>query len=128
MRVQVTEVVDPAQGTVAFSCAVGEAVGRWRGEDAARIGSYDVELEIPEAVDRWAPHAPGPGSLSGVGPQDLAVTGVVVAVGEDDDPVLSLRVGTDILLVELAAPVSWPAIGETIALRARTLELYPYQL
>ena len=58
----------------------------------------------------------------------MVVAWVVAATGEEDDPVLSLRLGPDVLLVEIDDSVPRPEIGEAIAVRVPSLELYPYQL
>ncbi|MFC0556126.1 hypothetical protein ACFFHJ_35000 [Planotetraspora thailandica] len=121
--------MDPAQGIVSFRCEIGTATGRWKGSTPANEGFYDVEFEIPEEVQEWEEPAPGVPAISEIG-EDVRVTGEVLGVGEEDDHVVELRTGTDILLIEIpdAGRRARLKPHDVISFRSPEIWLYPYQL
>jgi hypothetical protein len=131
MRVEITRVLDPSEGRVAFRCAVGHASGCWAGSAPARLGEFDVELEIPEDITQWTVlDAPAPGSIAGgvEGDPSVSITGTVVDIGEGDDPIVGVRLGPDIILIE-APDRKWEITpGDVVSLRVSVVRLYPYQL
>lgn len=128
MRVEILKVLDPSQGIVSFRCAYGAALARWMGADPARQGTFDVEIEVPEAVAEWVPVASGSVSLEGLEHFWVRITGEVVGVGEGDDPVVEIRVGSDVLLIEI--PDRRPELhaAHLVSFRAAEVQLYPYDL
>ncbi|MFJ1751687.1 hypothetical protein [Kitasatospora sp. NPDC088134] len=128
MRIDLTAVLDPVAGTVSFSCPAGRAVGRWMGREPARTGCHDVEFDLPGEVRDLGPAAPGRASLVA---EDggVVVTGTVVALGGDaDDPVVTIRVGTALILLELPFPRAPLAVGDGRSFHSPVLELHPYLL
>ncbi|MFV8129080.1 hypothetical protein [Streptomyces syringium] len=121
--------MDSETGAVEFTSPLGNAWGIWMGTQRPDPGTYHVEFEIPEQVDSWVPSEVPAGRIEGEQQghtQQVSVSGIVENV--DDDFMVTLRVGTDVILVEMAP--SAPAVhkGEPITFSAATLELYPYQL
>ncbi|MBV6700200.1 hypothetical protein [Kitasatospora aureofaciens] len=131
MRVEITRVLDATTARVAFRCAVGQASGHWAGRAPAAPGEFDVELEIPEEIADWTVlGAPAAGSIVGdiSGQAGVSITATVGGVGEGDDTVVELRLGSDILLVEAPARRWEVSPGEVVALHVPSVRLYPYDL
>ncbi|MFF7024518.1 hypothetical protein D7231_20195 [Streptomyces klenkii] len=128
MRIEISQIVNADIGEVEFISPVGTARGIWKGTQAPHLGSHDVELDLPEAIHAWeAAGAP----FESIGTDRLIeghrvmVSGKVEIVGEDS--VLSLRIGSDIVLVELGTAES-PEEGSAIRFTTPSIELYPYQV
>lgn len=130
MRVEVLRVVDPSRGTVSFTSDFGAASGRWMGPNPARAGQFDVEIEVPEEVTEWATLASDVTALSeGAGADPgILITGEVVRVGGSGDPVVEIRVGSDIVLIEIPDRRSEVPVAGMISLRVPEILLYPYDL
>ncbi|MEV7360049.1 hypothetical protein [Kitasatospora sp. NPDC091276] len=131
MKVEITRVLDNPKGWVAFRCALGSAFACWMGPTPARRGEFDVEIEIPEevadlAIVDDAPRGSIMGFTEGKGP--ISISGTVVEIGEGDDPIVGLRLGSDIVLIE-APDRKWEiAPGDVISLNVSSIQLYPYDL
>ncbi|MFI6143963.1 hypothetical protein [Streptomyces sp. NPDC051109] len=112
-----------------FKCESGIASGRWMGPNPAEVGQFDVEIEVPEEVADWTAGPSGATSLSEVGVDSATlITGRVVKFDDGDDSVVEIRVGSDILLIEIPNRRSeLPAEG-FISFRASEIQLYPYDL
>ncbi|MEU9131168.1 hypothetical protein AB0D08_24200 [Kitasatospora sp. NPDC048540] len=131
MRVQITRVLEATPGLVEFRCELGRAVGAWMGSTAARHGEFDVEIEVQEEISTWTVlDAPSPGSIVG-GAGDasqISITGTVVDIGEADDPVVGIRLGPDVLLIE-APDRKWEVSrGTGVLLNVHAVQLYPIDL
>lgn len=100
------------------------------GSIPVRTGQFDVEIEVPEEVTGWVPATSGVTSLTdsvGTGP-GILITGEVVRVGGSDDPVVEIRVGSDIVLTEILDRRSEVPVTGTISFRVSEILLYPYDL
>lgn len=129
MRVEIIRLLDVEEGRVVFRSELGQAPGYWAGPNPARLGEFDVELEIPEVIDRWAVlETPSPGSIEGDGEVGVSITGRVVTVGEGDDPVVGIRVGSDVVLVEAPDRKGEIIPGDVVSLAVSRILIYPYRL
>ncbi|MEV4872194.1 hypothetical protein [Streptomyces syringium] len=118
-------VIDPVE----FSSPAGNAWGAWKGRGYPSPGTYHVEFEIPEEITSWEPSGTTEGKIEGEWhgmARHVSISGVVENV--DDDAVVSLRVGTDVVLVEMASCARTVHAGEAITFKTPALDLYPYQL
>ncbi|MFE2171255.1 hypothetical protein ACFXB3_40255 [Streptomyces sp. NPDC059447] len=123
--------VGEEQRVVAFRCEAGHgvAVARWMGDELPQQGTRAfVELTVAEPVSDWRPAEPAAGRALAVEPDGIAVTGEVLAIGGPEDPVVDLRVGTDVVLVEIGCRKDELRVGRHISFVTRTLEAYPYSL
>lgn len=121
-------VLDEERGLVEFTSAVGRARAQWMGTEAPRCGAqYRVEVEIPDEVSgaRARPPLP-PGFLTGDPGDGTVVSGTVEEVA--DDGVVALRVGSDVVLLEMAEGEALPEAAQTMSVRVPRIELYPYEL
>ncbi len=129
MRVEVLQVLAPSQGIVRFKCESGIASGRWMGSNPAEVGQFDVEIEVPEDVADWTADPSGATSLSEAGAESATlITGQVVRFDDGDDSVVEIRVGSDILLIEIPNRRSELTVEGFISFRAPEIQLYPYDL
>ncbi|MFJ9523360.1 hypothetical protein ACIRPK_34605 [Kitasatospora sp. NPDC101801] len=89
-----------------------------------------MEFDVPEQVESWQSAEAGPGSVTGADndSEQVTFTGTVVEIGVADDPVVSIRVGGDILLIEMSEQRFRLTVGESIAITTAAVELYPYDL
>lgn len=128
MRIEVLEILDAERREVRFRGELGESWGVWQGDDLPGEGQFDVEVDIPEEVTAWLAADEETGMLRGDPYRRRAVTlrGTVQAVGED--LVASLRVGRDVVLVEIAEGTVLPQPGTSITFDTPEIQLYPYQL
>ncbi|MFE0461616.1 hypothetical protein ACFW1A_20430 [Kitasatospora sp. NPDC058965] len=131
MRVEVTRILDASEGLVSFRCALGHATARWAGSTPLQLGEFDVEFDIPEEITRWIVLTdPAPGSIAGDVEEETGVslTGTVVDVGEGDDPVVSIRLGSDIVMIE-APDRKWDVTpGDGVSMQVPVIRMYPYFL
>ncbi|WP_328829450.1 MULTISPECIES: hypothetical protein [unclassified Streptomyces] len=139
MRIEILDVLDnPAetQGSrIAFRGPLGQAWARWRGSAAPHVGdTVDVEIDIPDDVVRWV-HTEGPDALlAEAAGAPVRIQGTVIAA--DEDAVVSIRLGTDVLLVEFAAAEHseeqgrrfMPSIDDRIELSVPHIDVYPYSV
>ncbi|MFD9105704.1 hypothetical protein ACFVZN_32135 [Streptomyces virginiae] len=121
-------------GRVAFRCADGHgsAVAHWMGDRLPAPGTDTlVELTLPGPLTGWGPALPSAVSgleIGPVAPAGVLVTGEVLGVGRPGDPVVELRIGTDVVLVEVTGGESGLEIGRRISFGPARLEVYPYGL
>ncbi|WP_172383455.1 hypothetical protein [Streptomyces sp. MNP-20] len=94
------------------------------------MGQFDVEIEVPGDVTEWVSVPSGVASLSEVaGAESVTlITGKVVKSGDGDDSVVELRVGSDILLVEIPNQRAELPVGGFISFQVPEVQLYPYDL
>lgn len=129
MRLEVRQVLDPSKGVVRFTCESGVASGRWMGPNPAEVGYFDVEIEVSECVTGWTAGSSDVTPLSQVdGDSGTLITGRVVRSGDGDDPVVEVRVGTDILLIEISDRRAELPVEGLISFWAPEIQLYPYDL
>ncbi|MEU4355955.1 hypothetical protein [Streptomyces virginiae] len=129
MRVFVNRVVE--DGRVAFRCTDGHgsAVAHWMGDRLPAPGTDAfVELTVPGPLTEWGPAPPTAACDLQLGPAGVVVTGEVLRVGGHGDPVVVLRVGSDVLLVEVTCRGAGLRIGRRISFVPPRLEVYPYGL
>ncbi len=129
MRIEITGVLDAEARKVQFTCVAGGAWGFWKGEEGPGVGTYDVEFEIDEEVPSWShsPSSQGDFSAGQPGETDwISVSGVVERV--DDDSVVTLRIRTDLVMIEMVDASGVLAQGDSITFSVKSLDLYPYQL
>ncbi|MET9415955.1 hypothetical protein ABZY03_17590 [Streptomyces klenkii] len=127
MNIEVVAVIDDSAGLVSFTSPVGSAWGTWRGSESPEPGRYHVELEIEAEPYPWVPSASGPPRVEGTGTdgtRQIRITGVVASM--DDDSVMSLRVGSDIVLVEFPDGSAAPCPGRTVEFTVAGIGIYPY--
>lgn len=119
-------------GRVAFRCTHGHgsAVAHWMGDRLPAPGTDAfVELAVPDPLAEWGPASPTVAYDLQLGPAGVVVTGEVLGVGGPGDPVVELRVGTDVVLVEVARHGgAGMKIGRRISFAPPRLEVYPYAL
>lgn len=130
MRVEVLQALSPSQGIVCFRCEAGVASGRWMGSNPAEVGQFDVEIEVPGEVAEWTAAPSGVASLSEAsGAESVTIiTGEVVRFDDGDDSVVEIRVGSDILLIEIPNRRSDLPLKGLISFRVPNIQLYPYDL
>lgn len=94
------------------------------------MGQFDVEIEVPEEITEWTEVPSGVTSLSENLDVETAVfiTGEVVRFDDGDDSVVEIRVGSDILLIEIPNRRSELPSEGLISFRAPEIQLYPYDL
>ncbi|MFG2338766.1 hypothetical protein [Streptomyces yangpuensis] len=123
--------VEEAGRRVTFRCRAGHgnAVARWMGDPLPPQGTDAfIELTLPAPVTEWVPASPTASQDMAIGPAGVVVTGEVLGVGGPGDPVVELRVGTDVLLVEVARGGDGPEPGRRISFVSPLIEAYPYEL
>jgi hypothetical protein len=100
------------------------------GPTPAQGGGYHVEFEIPEDIEEWRTVASDRASISGSVDTEagISITGEVGNIGDGDDPVVELKVGSGILLVEILNRKSELARRGFISFRSPDIQLYPYDL
>jgi len=103
IRVEIVPVLAPAEVLVRFRSGSAFASGRWMGSSPVNVGQLDVEIEIPEEVVEWMTVRSGDTSLSETAEteSDTILTGQVVRFDDGDDSIIEIRVGSDILLIEI---------------------------
>ncbi|POX59843.1 hypothetical protein C3492_30305 [Streptomyces sp. Ru62] len=139
MRIEILD-LSPAMETgkgplVAFRSLSGQAWARWRGSELPQVGALvDVEVDVPDEIARWA-IVDGPATMASDTPRSpVRIRGVVATV--DEDAVVAIRVGADIILVELARPidsvqpgqVDKPRVGAAIEFTTPEIDIYPYSV
>ncbi|MGW5280017.1 hypothetical protein ACWERI_11215 [Streptomyces collinus] len=139
MRIQILD-LSPSATTgaapaVAFSGACGLAWARWCGLEMPEVGDFaDVEVDIPDEITSWAV-ADGPALVvSGAPGAPVRIRGSVEAA--DEDSVMAVRVGADMLLVEVAGSAASllpghagkPRVGDSIEFTTPRIEVHPYSI
>jgi hypothetical protein len=100
------------------------------GPAPAQGGGCDVEFEILEEIGEWRTSTLGYASISGSVDTEagIFITGEVLNIGDGDDPVVELKVGSGILLVEILNRKSELARRSFISFQSSDIQLYPYDL
>jgi len=128
VRVDVLEVLGPSQEVVAFRCDFGSALGRWMGGVPVRLGTSSVEFDIVDEVSEWVEIDAGSTALSGrleLG-SGVRFECEVLRVGEGEDSVVEVRLGPDVLLVEILSRKSDLPVGGLVSFWVAEVRLYPY--
>uniref|UniRef100_A0AAU2JPE2 Uncharacterized protein n=1 Tax=Streptomyces sp. NBC_00049 TaxID=2903617 RepID=A0AAU2JPE2_9ACTN len=123
--------VGEAQRVVVFRCKAGHgaSVARWMGDPLPAQGTDAfVELTVPHPVTEWSPASPTAGRAMEVTADGLVVRGEVLAIGGPEDPVVELRVGTDVVLVEIGDGRDALEVGGRISFKSLILEVHSYDL
>ncbi|MEU7576716.1 hypothetical protein AB0B50_03835 [Streptomyces sp. NPDC041068] len=122
------EILDAERREVRFRSDLGDAWGVWQADVVPSEGPFDVEIDIPEEITTWLPSDGDADMLNGDPSRRQAVTvhGTVQTV--DEDSMTSLRVGRDIMLIEMSNETVPPQPGSTIRFDTPEIHLYPYQL
>lgn len=127
MRVEIVRVADVDSGAVEFRCDAGTALGYWEGTPPSVGESADVEVDVPEDVTDWVTR----GVASGGGLRTVGdgvrsrVTGTVEEVG---DPVVVLRVGSEVILVDFVGEGPPLEVGSVVEFLTSRIRLFPTNL
>ncbi|MFF3687525.1 hypothetical protein OHS70_21060 [Streptomyces sp. NBC_00390] len=126
MMIEILEILDAPRGLVRFASPLGTAWARWRDSAEPAPGHYYVEIDIADEIDAWSASGgearlEGDDTLAGV-----AVLGSIEHV--DEDGIAWLRLGPTTTMVEFAAGVPLPRLGETVEFTAAVIDLCPYVL
>lgn len=130
MRAEVRKILDPSRGVVFFSCESGSAPGRWMGESPPRLGLCYVEIEVPDEIEEWTVAASNATGLYGDSESgsDVRVECEVLRFDDSDDSVVEVRLGSDIVMIEILNRRSDLSVGALISCRVPEIQLYPYIL
>ncbi|GGW56763.1 hypothetical protein [Streptomyces xantholiticus] len=124
MEIKLEEVVDEPLQCVVFTCPLGAAWGVWRGREVPGVGSCAVEFDIPGEVGVWS-KAEGPATISGEYQEGLVlVRGQLESV--DEDGVAGLRLGSDVILVDVPSGAEEFPVGGTVEFTIGQIDIYPY--
>ncbi|MFE5019272.1 hypothetical protein [Streptomyces sp. NPDC056690] len=140
MRIEILDVLDDKTGEhgpdIVFSTPAGRAWARWLGSEVPRAGdAVDIEIDVPDDIENWA-LAEAPDALLGDAPgAPVRLRGVVVGV-DADDPVVAVRIDTDIVLVEFTptdhpgdrTDPAKPSAGDHIEFTTARIDVYPYSV
>lgn len=94
----------------------------------------DVEVDIPDEATQWVT-VDGPGAMvSGDPGSPVRIRGVVA--GANEDSMVAVRVGADIVLVVFADPANSvqpghddkPMVGNSIEFTTARIDVYPYSV
>ncbi|MER5402830.1 hypothetical protein [Streptomyces sp. NPDC002599] len=128
MRVEVLQVISPERKIVSFMCDFGSAFARWMGVDPVGAGEFNVEIEVPEEVAAWSVTSSDRASISSLDENsNILIVGEVVRFDEGD-PVVEVRVGTDIILIEMKHPRDGLSVNGFISFKVPEIQLYPYNI
>lgn len=131
MKVEIAQVLDSQTQRVLFHSDVGTAAGIWAGPESAKPGAAHVEFDIPDEVSHWTliDDASSTSIEDGIEPDSgVEIVATVVQVGDGEDPVVSIRIGTDIVMIEMPESRSGLAPGATIRFTTPEVRLSPYDL
>lgn len=95
----------------------------------SRTGRFDIEFEVPDDITEWTSAATAAG-ISGrpeVGAA-VCVVGEVEGVGDGDDTVVEVGLGSGVLLVDVPAGRPDLSEGDLISFRISEIRLHPYFL
>lgn len=127
MDITVTSDFDSERGLVEFASPVGRAHGKWKGDEIPRRGvQYRVEVEIPDGASVGREPLVPTGFLADDEQGGTIISGTVESVAEDG--VVVLRIGPDIVLLELVEPALMPQPAQVMSLNVPEIALYPYEL
>ncbi|MFF5012019.1 hypothetical protein [Streptomyces sp. NPDC001165] len=139
MRIEILDVL-PATETgkrpaIAFRGTSGRAWAQWCGPEMPQVGALvDVEVDIPDEATHWV-SVDGPGAMVSGDPRaPVRIRGVVAGV--DEDSMVAVRVGADIVLVEFVDSANSvqpghddkPMVGDSIEFTAARIDVYPYSV
>jgi hypothetical protein len=127
MRIEITEVLDPDERLVHFRSAFGAAVGRLCGEKPLAQGAWDVELDVPDSVTDWKMGTEGESAVAGGADGKVRLSGKIASVDVEDN-VVTLRVGSDLVLVEVVDLPVGDLVGAWISITAEEVHLYDMNL
>jgi hypothetical protein len=131
MDIEISEILDAPNQRVRFRSHVGTATGTWPDPNPVSLGRAHVEFDIPNAISEWRTlDSPSPNSIEDVNvpKSSVRIVATVIEDGSDDDPVVTIRVGTAIIMIEPSERRSEMVAGSTIAFTAPDLHLYPTNL
>ena len=99
------------------------------GPPPAQPGEFHVEIEIPGEVANWSVlEAPAADSIAedpdGAG---VSITGTIIQI-EEEDGVVTLRLGTGVVMIEAPGIAREGAPGNAVTLYVPAIQLYPYEL
>ncbi|WP_371792006.1 hypothetical protein OG285_22380 [Streptomyces sp. NBC_01471] len=128
MRIEVVGILDLECRSVEFRGPDGAAWGIWGERDVPGSGFHDVEIDVPEEVEKWTLEEGATTKIHGINTQcnGVTVVGRVESVGED--AVIAIKVGLDIILIEMASNDSIPEAGSVISFNTPQIYLHPYHL
>jgi hypothetical protein len=100
------------------------------GAGPAQLGSFDVEIEVPEEVVEWRTATSADTAISGSFESDsnVRIDCEVMSFDAGDDSVVQVRLGSDVLLVEVVSRRSDLSVGDLISFTVPEVQLYPYDL
>ena len=93
-----------------------------------RLGTSSVEFDIVDEVSEWVEIDAGSTALSGrleLG-SGVRFECEVLRVGEGEDSVVEVRLGPDVLLVEILSRKSDLPVGGLVSFWVAEVRLYPY--
>ena len=131
MKVEIAQVLDSKTQRVLFRSDVGTAAGIWAGPEPAKTGAAHVELDIPDQVGDWTSidDAVATSIEGGIESENgVQIVATVVHVGDGEDPVVSIRIGTDIVMIEMSASRSGLVAGSAIRFTTLEVRLFPSNL
>lgn len=114
------------RGVIAFSCSLGDGVGRLMSDSDSGVGEHDVELEIRDAVEGSTIEIVELGSedLIRTNAADAALVDLIgLAVDLDEFDVLRLRLGPTDVLLDTDGEASGAIVGRRVRIRGLALEL-----
>lgn len=124
MEIRVEVVADEPRPRVAFTCPLGAAWGVWRGREAPCLGSYTVEFDIPGDFGVWS-EVEGPPAIAGeLQRGQIAIRAQLESV--DEDGVAGIRLGTDVVLVDMPPGVENFPVGTIVEFAVDQIDIYPY--
>ena len=100
------------------------------GELPVQPGSFEVEIEVREEVAEWVAATSGTTALSGA-PEPgsgVRIECEVERFDDGDDPVVEVRLGSGVLLVEILDRRAELRVGALISFQVPEIELYPYDV
>ncbi|MEU4032704.1 hypothetical protein [Streptomyces collinus] len=139
MRIEILDLLSSVEAggvtEVVFSGGCGRAWAQWCGFEEPKVRALvDVEVDIPDGITSWA-IADGPAIVaSGAPGAPVRIRGVVEAA--DEDYVVAVRVGADVVLVEVADAAASllpelagkPQVGDSIEFTTPQIEVHPYSV
>ncbi|MFK4598754.1 hypothetical protein [Streptomyces pristinaespiralis] len=124
MEIRVEGVVDESRNFVAFTCPLGEAWGRWQGKSVPHVGSHTVEFDVPGVIEAWS-EVEGVAAIVGdYRNESLLIRGKVESL--DEDGVAGLRIGSDVLLIDVPSNAESVQVGTVVEFNAEQIDIYPY--
>ncbi|MET9423512.1 hypothetical protein ABZY06_22820 [Streptomyces sp. NPDC006540] len=124
MEIRVEGLVGEAADFVTFTSSLGQAWGRWCGKGVPSVGNHTVEFDVPGVIESWS-EVEGAAAIVGDYRDGIVlVRGVIESV--DEDGVAGLRVGTDVLLIDVPQNAERVRVGMVVEFTAEQIDIYPY--